>query len=401
MIVRNAFLIAILVSAIALNACDPGPKSAPAPVASKERKPLYYRNPMDPGVRSDVPRKDSMGMDYIPVYAEADETGVVALPAAMVNNLGVRTAPVRRGALASEARAVGVAAYDERRRVEVRVRTEGYVERLAVRASGEPVRRGQLLFSAYSPKLASAQREFQAALAMGDAGLVDAAAARLHALGLGSAAIKNLREGGAPAERVSYFAPVDGVVLDLGVRDGGLAEPGASAMTLAPLDPMWVVAELPEALASSVTAGTSAAVTFGALPGQQFEARVLELLPSVNAATRTVQARLSLANPGRKFTAGMIADVTLAAGEGADALIVPLSALIRTGKSERVIVALGEGRFTAREVVAGRQSGDDVEILSGLTGNEQVVVSGQFMIDSESQLRSGLARFDAEQGASQ
>jgi len=189
--------------------------------------------------------------------------------------------------------------------------------------------------------------------------------------------------------------------VDLGVREGGLAEPGASAMTLAPLDPMWVVAELPEALASSVAAGTSAVVTFGALPGQRFEARVLELLPSVNAATRTVQARLSLANPGRRFTAGMIADVTLAAGEGAEGLLVPLEALIRTGKSARVIIALGEGRFTAREVVAGRQSGNDVEILSGLEGSEQVVVSGQFMIDSETQLRSGLARFDASDGSSQ
>lgn len=401
MIPRNALSIAVLACAVALNGCNPGPKSAPAATAPKERKPLYYRNPMDPSVRSDVPRKDSMGMDYIPVYGEAGEAGVVALPAAMVNNLGVRTAAVRRGALAAEVRAAGVTAYDERSRVEVRVRTEGYVERLAVRAGGEPVRRGQLLFSAFSPKLAAAQREFQAALAMGDAALVDSAAARLQALGLGSAAIKNLREGGAPAERVSYFAPVDGVVMDLGVRDGGLAEPGASAMTLAPLDPIWVVAELPEALASTVKAGTSAIVTFGAMPGQRFEARVLELLPSVNAATRTVQARLTLANPGRRFTAGMIADVTLAAGEGGQELIVPLAALIRTGKSERVIVALGEGRFTAREVVAGLESGDDVEILSGLTGTEKVVVSGQFMIDSESQLRSGLARFGADQEAPQ
>ena len=398
---RNAHVILVLAFAAVLTACNPGPQSAPAPAAPTERKPLYYRSPMDPNVRSDGPRKDSMGMDFIPVYADAGGPGVVALSAAMVDNLGVRTAPVRRGALAAEVRAVGLTAYDERSRVEVRVRAEGYVERLAVRASGETVRRGQLLFSAYSPKLAAAQREYQAALAMGDAGLADSAAARLHALGLGSPAIKSLREGGAPAERVSYFAPVDGVVVELGVREGGLAEPGASAMTIAPLDPMWVIAELPEALASTVKAGTSAVITFGALPGERFDARVLELLPSVNAATRTVQARLALANPGRRFTAGMIADVTLAAGAGAEGLLAPLAALIRTGKSERVIVALGDGRFTAREVVAGRQSGDDVEILSGLTGNEQVVVSGQFMIDSESQLRSGLARFDAGEGASQ
>ena len=293
MIVRKIVLLLILAMAVAATACGPGKQSGPAPAAQEARKPLYYRNPMDPGVTSEVPRKDNMGMDYIPVYAGAREPGVVELPGAMVNKLGVRTAPVRRGALATEVRAVGVTSYDERGRVEVRVRAEGYVERLAVRAAGETVRRGQLLFAAYSPRLATAQREFKAALAMGDGSLVESAAVRLHALGLGDAAIMALREGGAPAERVSYFAPIDGVVVDLGVRDGGLAEPGMSAMTLAPLDRLWVVAELPEAQASTVTAGMAAIVTFGALPGQRFEVRVLELLPSVNVATRTVQARLA------------------------------------------------------------------------------------------------------------
>ncbi|MSQ91822.1 MAG: efflux RND transporter periplasmic adaptor subunit [Gammaproteobacteria bacterium] len=401
MIVRKVLFSSVLALAATTTACGPGQQSAPTPVTQEARKPLYYRSPMDPGITSDVPRKDSMNMDYIPVYAGTNESGVVALSGAMVNKLGVRTAPVRRGALAAEVRAVGLTAYDERGRVDVRVRTEGYVERLAVRAAGETVRRGQLLFAAYSPRLAAAQREFKAALAMGDGSLVESAAARLHALGLGDAAIKALREGGVPAERVSYFAPIDGVVVDLGVRDGGFVEPGVSAMMLAPLDRLWVIAELPESQASAVTAGFAAIVTFGALPGQQYEVRVLELLPAVNAETRTVQARLTLPNPGRRFAAGMVANVTLAAGTGADSLLMPLAALIRTEKSERVIVSLGEGLFIAREVVAGRQGGDEVEILRGLEGNEQVVVSGQFMIDSESQLRSGLARFDGDAGEAQ
>lgn len=392
MISKKAILVSIFAMAVATTACDPGPQSAPGPAAQAKREPLYYRNPMDPSITSDVPRKDNMNMDYVPVYAEAGESGVVALSAAMVNNLGVRTAPVRRGALAAEIRAVGLTAFDERGRMEVRVRVEGYVERLAVRASGETVRRGQLLFAIFSPKLATAQREFEAALAMGNEALVESAAARLHALGLGDPAIKALRDGGAPAERVSYFAPIDGVVVDLGLRDGGLAEPGVSAMTLVPLDHLWVIAEIPEAQASAVTVGTAAIVTFNALPGQRFDARVLERLPSVNAATRTVQARLSLANPAHRFAAGMVAEVALTGRAGEDALLVPLAALIRTGQSERIIVALGEGRFTARAVVAGRQSGDDIEILRGLEGSEQVVISGQFMIDSESQLRSGEAQ---------
>jgi Cu(I)/Ag(I) efflux system membrane fusion protein len=394
----SVFIMAVM--AVMASACDPGPHSAPA-AASEERKPLYYRNPMDPGVTSDVPRKDSMGMDYIPVYASNGSQGVVELSPALVNNLAVRTAPLRRGALAGGIRTAGVTAYDERGRVEVRVRTEAYVERLAVRASGESVRRGQLLFAVFSPKLAAAQREFIAALKMGDEVLAESAVARLQALGLDGAAIKALRGGGAPAERVSIYAPIDGVVVDLGVRDGGIAEPAMSAMTLASLDPLWVVADVPEAQARSVTAGSAAVVTLRGWPGQRFEARIIELLPSVNAATRTVQARLALPNPGLKFTAGMVADVTLADATGAEALLVPLEALIRTGSSERVIVALGDGRFVARTVVAGRESGDEVEILGGLEDSERVVVSGQFMIDSESQLRSGHARYQGNPAETQ
>jgi membrane fusion protein, copper/silver efflux system len=401
MIMRKTMLISVITATLAATACDPGPRPAAAPAVQQERKPLYYRSPMDPSITSDLPRKDNMGMDYIPVYAEAGESGVVSLTAAMVNNLGVRTAPVHRGAIGAEVQTVGLTAYDERGRIEVRVRTEGYVERLAVRASGESVRRGQLLFAVFSPRLAAAQSEFKAALALGDASLVESAAARLHALGLGDGAIKALREGGGPAERVSYFAPIDGVVVDLGVRDGGLAEPGTSAMTLALLDPLWVVAEIPEAQASAVAAGMTAVVTLDAFPGQAFEARVLELLPSVNTATRTLQARISLANPGLRFAAGMVVKATIAGVARADALIVPTEALIRTGKSERVIVALGKGRFIAREVTSGRESGDEVEILEGLEGSEQLVVSGQFMIDSESQLRSGLARYDTDPRAAQ
>ncbi|MFZ2509390.1 MAG: efflux RND transporter periplasmic adaptor subunit [Steroidobacteraceae bacterium] len=392
MTIQKAIPISVLIMAVAASACDPGSQSAPA-AASEERKPLYYRNPMDPSVISDVPRKDSMGMDYVPVYASNGTPGEVRLSTALINNLAVRTAPVRRGALAAGTRTAGLTAYDERGRVEVRVRTEAYVERLAVRASGESVRRGQLLFAVFSPKLAAAQREFIAALEMGDEILAESAAARLQALGLRAAAIEALRDGGTPAERVSVYAPIDGVVIDLAVRDGGIAEPAISAMTLAPLDPLWVVADVPEAQASSVTESSTAVVTLRAWPGQRFEARVVELLPSVNAATRTVQARLALANPGLKFSAGMVADVTFPGATSGDALLVPLEALIRTGSAERVIVALGDGRFIARPVVAGRESGDEVEILSGLDDGERVVVSGQFMIDSESQLRSGHARY--------
>jgi Cu(I)/Ag(I) efflux system membrane fusion protein len=366
---------------------------------SQERKPLYYRNPMNPAVTSPTPRKDEMGMDYVPVYDEggSDEPGAIQLSATMVNNLGVRTVAVRRGQLDTHVQTVGSVAYDERGRVELRVRAEGYVERLSVRAEGEFVSRGQLLFAIFSPKLDAAQREYLHALTLGDPALADASASRLKALGLDAATIGRLRTTGKAAERVSYYAPEDGVITQLGVREGALAEPGMSAMTVVPISRVWVVAEVPEADAERVRQGAPARLSFPALPGQQVAAKVLEVLPQLNDATRTLQARLALDNPGRRLAAGMLADVTIEGSPGSETLMVPTEALIRTGRAERVIVALGAGRFAARDVTSGRESGEDIEILSGLAPGEEVVVSGQFMIDSESQVRSSLRRYQEPQ----
>jgi membrane fusion protein, copper/silver efflux system len=377
-----------------------GPQPQPQP---EERKLLYYRNPMNPAVTSPVPRKDEMGMDYVPVYAEAgdDDTGAIQLSATMVNNLGVRTVAARQGQLDTRIQTVGTLAYDERGRIEVRVRAEGYVERLSVRAEGESVSRGQPLFAMFSPKLAAAQREYLHAIALGDPALVGASAGRLQALGLDAATIERLRATGKAAERVTYYAPEDGVVTMLGVREGALAEPGMSAMTVVPISRLWVVAEIPEADAARVHGGLAAMLSFPALPGQTLQARVLEVLPQMNEATRTLQARLELDNPGRRLAAGMLADVTIEGAGGGESLLVPTEALIRTGRAERVIVALGAGRFAARAVTAGRESGEDIEIVSGLQPGEQVVVSGQFMIDSESQVRSSLRRYEQLPGTTE
>ena len=366
------------------------------PPAEEGGAPLYYRHPHDPTVTSPVPRKDEMGMDFVPVYAPVDGSpdDALRLSAAMVANLGVRTAPVRHGALGGTVDAVGIVAYDERGRVEVRVRTDGYVERLAVRAEGEAVRRGQPLFAVFSPRLAAAQREYLAAVSLDDPTLAAAAADRLRALGLDRGAIERLEASGAATERVTYYAPVDGVVTSLGVREGSLAEPGMSAMTLAAVDTLWVVADVPESEAARVTAGARAGIRFPSLPGERFDARVLEVLPQLDTATRSVQARIMLDNPRGRLAAGMLADVVIEVAGDGHGLLVPLEALIRTGRSERVIVALGDGRFAPREVHAGAESGEDVEILDGLRPGEEVVVSGQFMIDSESQVRSSLRRFE-------
>lgn len=368
------------------------------PVAAEpERQPLYYRHPHDPAVISPVPRKDEMGMDFVPVFGDADAggDGTVTLSPAMVNNLGVRTAPVRRGAAGGWVETAGTTAFDERGRVEIRVRAEGYVERLEVRAAGERVRRGQRLFAVFSPRLAAAQREYLIARRLGDAPLAEAAAARLAALGLERAAIERLAATEQAAERVVYRAPTDGVVLELGVREGGLAEPGAAAIVLAPLDPLWVVAAVPEAQAARLGPEMRATVTVPALPGERFAARVVETLPALDETTRTVQLRLAVANPAGRLAAGMRANVLLESAARDDLVLAPAEAVIRTGRAERVIVALGGGRFAAREVVTGAEFGDEVEIRAGLAPGDVVVTSGQFMIDSESQVRESLRRLSA------
>ena len=372
-----------------------------AAATETEPRPLYYRHPHNPAITSPVPRKDEMGMDFVPVFEEAggEEGGAIRLSAAMVNNLGVRTAEAAVGNVDPTVQTVGTLAYDERGRVEVRVRAEGYVERLSVRAEGERVRRGQPLFAVFSPRLAGAQREYLNALALGDAALIEAAEGRLAALGLQPAAIARLRGSGEVQERVAYHSPQDGVVTMLGVREGALAEPGMSAMTIAPIERLWVVAEVPETASAAVRAGARARVSVAALPGESLEATVLDVLPELNQATRTLQVRLALDNPGQRLAAGMLADVTIDGAGARSALLIPLEALIRTGRAARVIVALGEGRFVARDVHPGAESGDSIEILHGLEAGERVVVSGQFMLDSESQVRSSLGRYGEQPGA--
>ena len=385
------------------------PVEAPATTAlpahdHAEHAASAYQCPMHPEVTSDRPGSCPIcGMDLVAVQAagpaRSSDEGSMQLSAAMVNNLGVRTVPVRHGELGGQVDTVGTVAYDDRGKVEVRVRADGYVERLAVRAEGEVVRRGQALFAVFSPRLEAAQREYLAALGLAEPALVEAAAGRLRALGLDAGAVARLKDSGQPAGRVTYYSPMNGVVTVLGVREGGLAEPGMSAMTLAPFDQLWVVADVPEAEAARVTAGASATLRFAALPGQQFEGQVLEVLPQLDTATRSLQARIPLQNPGGRLSAGMLADVVIEGSGAGHGLLIPQEALIRTGRAERVMVALGDGRFVAREVRAGAESGDDIEILDGLVDGEQVVVAGQFMLDSESQVRSSLRRYgDASAG---
>jgi Cu(I)/Ag(I) efflux system membrane fusion protein len=363
----------------------------PAGAATPQGKPLYYRHPHDPKRTSPEPKQDEMGMDYVPVYADAAGPEVRISPA-VVNNLGVRTEPAAMAAPERRAATVGYVAFDERRMRQVQPRAEGWIEGLAVRAMGETVKAGQLLFTLYSPMLESAQQEYLDAQRIGNRDLIEASRERLRALGLDAGAAERLARSGRASGRVPFYAPIGGVVTELAVREGAMVEPNMMVLAITELGSLWVIAEVPESQAAWVRAGTMAEIRLPSLPGETLAGRVEYVYPELNMETRTLRARIVLDDAGPGLRPNMLANVTLVGEAGKPAVMVPRSALIRSGSEDRVVVALGEGRFAPRRVVVGPESGDRVVIRDGLAEGEQVVVAGQFLLDSEANLRAGMER---------
>jgi Cu(I)/Ag(I) efflux system membrane fusion protein len=316
----------------------------------------------------------------------------VRISPAVMNNLGVRTEPVVSGSLPRRGDVVGYVQFDERKVQQVRTRAEGWVEGLAVRAMGETVTAGQLLFTLYSPMLESAQQEYLDALKIGNAELIDASRARLRNLGLDAGTAARLDKSGRVAARVPFYAPIAGVITELEAREGAMLSPDMTALTITELGSLWVVAEVPEAQSAWVKPGTQAEVRFASQPGEPIHGRVEYVYPELNMETRTLRARIVLDAPPQDVRPNMLATVSLTAGEGDAVLHIPRSALIRNGTRDRVVIALGGGRFASRTVVAGAEAGDRITIREGLQEGERVVVAAQFLLDSEANLGAGLDR---------
>jgi Cu(I)/Ag(I) efflux system membrane fusion protein len=259
-----------------------------------------------------------------------------------VNNLGVRTEAAQRTALERRAETVGYVSFDERRVQQVRPRAEGWVEGLSVRAMGETVKAGQLLFTLYSPMLESAQQEYLDALKIGNRDLIEASRDRLRALGLDAGTASRLAKGGR-AGRVPFHAPISGVITELEAKEGAMVTPDMVAMTITELGSLWVIAEVPESQAGWVSPGTAAELRFPSLPGERVEGRVEYVYPELNMETRTVRARIALDDAPAAIRPNMLASVSLVGAAGAEAVTIPRSALIRSGTEERVVIALGEG----------------------------------------------------------
>jgi Cu(I)/Ag(I) efflux system membrane fusion protein len=341
-------------------------------------------------------------MQLVPKYADESgaQAGTVSISPQIVQNLGIRIAPAKTGSLETHFEAVGAVAYDERGVVQLQARAGGFVERLHARAPLDPVKKGAPLVEILYPEWAGAQEEYLLLRRHDSAdmkGLAEAARRRLSLLGMSEAEISALEREGKTRARVILRSPIDGVIAELGVREGMTVTAGTALFRIVDLSKVWVNAEVPEAQGARVRPGAVVQARVTAYPGEVFEGRVGAILPEVNAATRTLRARIELANPGARLKPGMYATLEFAGQRGLDGVLVPSEAVIRTGTRDVVIVALGEGRFRAAQVEIGAESGEQSEIRKGLSPGDKVVLSGQFLIDSEASLSSTVARLEGAQ----
>lgn len=365
---------------------------------------LYWHDPMFPQQKFQKPGKSPfMDMMLVPVHAESGgEEGKVSINPRVVQNLGIRTARAEMGVLEQKLEAVGSVEYNERGVVVVQPRTGGFVERVHARAPLDPVRKGGPLVELLVPDWAAAQHEFLFLLksdAPANRDLVVASRERLRLLGMSEGEIAAVEREGIPRSRIAIVSPIDGVIAELGVREGMTVMAGAMLYRLVDLSTVWVNAEVSEAQTAWVRPGDRAEVRVAAWPGQVFRGVVSALLPEVNAATRTLRARIELANPDARLKPGMFATLAFSSHRGEKLAIVPSEAVIETGMRKVVILAEGEGKFRPVDVEVGFEMDGKTEIRKGVKAGDTVVVSGQFLVDSEASLKGTLTRLQEMPGA--
>lgn len=375
-----------------------------APAQNDEKEVLYWIAPMDPNYRRDEPGKSPMGMELIPIYAgdEAggDDPNALKISGAVVNNIGVRTDVALASDLSREVNTVGFVTFDEDKTSHVHVRTSGWVEKLYRKAVGEVVQKGEVIFELYSQELVNAQIEFLQSVRLDQKGFASAAQERLKALGMTERQIATIRKSGEVKQRIEVLAPQDGVIIALEIGEGMHVTPGKTVFSLADLSSVWIKVDVFEGQSDWVSEGQQATMTLPFLPGETWEGVVDYVYPIVDPMSRTVQARLAFSNPDGRLKPNMYGEISIAASPVKDVVSIPREALIRTGKTDRVVLALGDGKYRPAEVVAGMESGDRVEIKAGLSAGEVIVTSGQFLIDSEASINSAFLRM-LEAGAKQ
>src|SRR5262245_18734396 len=385
---------------------DPEPKK-PTATAAGERRILYYRNPMGLPDTSPVPKKDWMGMDYIPVYEgeEQDDGKSVKVSLDKIQRSGVRTEGVEARTVVRPVRAVGTVEHDETRLTIVTVRSEGFIEDLFVSRTGQHVHAGEPLFRLYSPDIQRAQVDLMVATRSVQRGVLGAdadrqlegAMQRLRNLGVPESRIREVREKGANPRTIDWPAPASGEVIVKRIINGQRVVPGDELYRIADHSHVWIIADVAEAELSAIKVGTHASVTVRAYPDQPIEGEVTFIYPLLRPETRTARVRIEVPNPDGRLKIDMYADVVFQAGaEQAPGPAVPASAVIDSGARQVVLVARGDGRFEPRQVKLGRRGDGYIEVLDGVSPGEEVVTSATFLIDAESNLKAALQAFTAE-----
>src|SRR5712692_1607683 len=386
-------------------ALGPLPKKPQA--ASGEKKIRFYRNQMGLPDTSPVPKKDSMGMDYIPVY-EGDDQGddnTIKVSLDRVQRSGVRTEKVQLRTLTRPVRAPGTVRIDERKQTVVTLRAEGYIEELHVNATGETVKAGAPLFRLYSAPLVQAQLEYALAIKASrnvhdasQTAMVDGSAQKLRSLGVPEARIREIQQGGTVSRTIEWPAPASGTVLEKKVISGQRIMPGDELYRIADLSTVWVIAEVAERDIGSIATGDRATVTFRAFSSQPMEGRVTLVYPELKPETRTARVRIELPNPDGRLKPDMYADVVFHEDSADKPVIaVPDSAVIDSGTRQLVLISKGEGRFEPRVIKTGRHGDGYVEVLEGVKEGEEVVTTATFLIDAESNLRAALKGFTPQE----
>lgn len=363
------------------------PEEASSPASSAERKVLYWYDPMVPQQRFDQPGKSPfMDMALVPKYADESEASGVKIDPALAQNLGLRLAAVTRAPIGNAIEATGVLGFNEREVAVVQAKSGGFVERVYARAPGDVIAAGGSLADVLVPEWAGAQAEFLALKTSGDAALLEAARARLRLTGMPEALIERVERSGKPQTVATIGAPIGGVIQQLEVRAGMTLAAGQTLARINGLGSVWLEVGVPEAQAGSLRVGQAAQARFAAFPGETVAGRVTAILPEANADSRTLRVRVELPNHDLRLKPGLTAQVRLEGDGKQTALRVPTQAVIRTGKRSVVMLAEAGGRYRPVEVSLGPEVGNDTVILAGLTEGQQVVASGQFLIDSEASL---------------
>jgi Cu(I)/Ag(I) efflux system membrane fusion protein len=383
----------------AYNVLTPLESKQASSAVAVEKKPIYWVAPMDANYRRDKAGKSPMGMDLVPVYDDGGKgpnegAGTIRISPEVMNNLGVRTSTASYKSLHTEINTVGYVTYDEDKLVHIHPRVEGWIEKLYVKAVGDPVKKNQPLYDIYSPALVNAQEELLLALDRKNNRLISAAENRLAALQLPKQAIDQLKETKKVKQTITFYSPQNGVVENLKIREGFFVKPGSTLMSIGDLSEVWIEGEVFERQAGQVKTGTPITMTLDYLPGKTWQGQVNFIYPTLDPKTRTVKVRIRFKNENGYFKPNMFAQIAIHTTGDEQALLIPKEALIRTGNQDRVVLALGEGSFKSIAVRVGRYDSESVEILEGLNEGEEIVSSAQFLLDSESSKSSDFKRME-------